>query len=638
MGQLVLKQVDHTYAGDYPVYALKGIDLTIDQGEYVALIGPSGSGKSTLLNILGLLGKQTGGSYLIDGVETGTLSETEMAILRAKTFGIIFQSFHLMDKRSAIENVAVGTLYQGLDEHDRENLAEDALKFADLEQSMMQQVSTLSGGQRQRVAIARAITTGAPVILADEPTGNLDSASGKTVIETLENLNRRGATLIVVTHDASMAERADRIIALKDGQIISDTQRSDSVESPEGYRDPAPAPMLRRKYSHVRRKDMVKDVFSGLFAHFARTISLISAVGLAVVFTLSTIGIATSAKYQVSELFDATLNRRVAVVASPSQSDAAADAILEAAREPTSLERVRAVAGVENATVFIHHGDVEVSPRPGREESTQLVSIVDPTTITDQLETNEYNAEKPLSNEEVLVGITAAKKMGLGPISAHPVITIDGVPYTAVGIIDSAGLLGDLLDSAVITSEASASHASPVWINLELRTKPGAAAQVAGQAPIAWVPIAADSLSVNAPPDPKDLRASVESSVTAILLTLTVVSVAAAVIALTAAMTGTVRQRTHEFGLRRTIGARRKHISSIILLEALIVSAIGGLIGTALAMLTILGVTIARGWQPIIDPIMIPGGIALAIIVGATGSLTGAWKASRITPAEALRH
>lgn len=637
MGRLVLQGIDHVYAGDYPVHALKSIDLTIDQGEYVALVGPSGSGKSTLLNILGLMEKPSGGSYFIDGIDTDTLNESETAILRAQQFGIIFQSFHLMDKRSALENVAVGTLYHGLDSDQRLSLAKRALQFVGLEQAQFQQVSKLSGGQRQRVAIARAITTGAPVILADEPTGNLDSVSGKTVIETLEDLNRRGATLIVVTHDNSIAQRADRMISLKDGEISND-QTLEKHESTKDRPIESDAVPLNRKYSHVRGAEMVKDVLSGLEANFSRTISLIAAVSLAVMFALSTIGIATSAKYQVSDLFDATLNRRVAITTPPAEPGAYINQVLQVAQDPNGLERVRKVAGVEGATVFVQHGDATVSPRPGRQETVGLVSVVDPTSISNKLEISGFKPGQSLKDTQVLVGISAAKKMELGPISANPVITIDGEPYTATGIVTSAGLLGNLLDSVIVTEKAGQTHGPAEWANLEIRTKPGAAQQVAKQAPIAWIPTASDDLAVDAPPDPKDLRENVESSVTAILVTLTVVSVVAAIIALTAAMTGTVRRRTHEFGLRRTIGAKRKHISNIILLEALIISIIGGLIGTALAVIAVLVITIARGWQPVIDPVLVPGGILLAILVGMIGSLTGAWKASRITPAEALRY
>ncbi|MDO4613746.1 MAG: ATP-binding cassette domain-containing protein [Actinomycetaceae bacterium] len=631
MTRLSLRSVTHTYPGDYPITALRDVTLTIEAGEYVALVGPSGSGKSTLLNILGLLDRPTSGAYRIGDTDTAPLSDSATSLLRTRTFGIIFQAFHLMDRRTSLDNAAMGTLYHGLDSSERTRLASAALHFVGLANASGQRVSTMSGGQRQRVAIARAITTGAPVILADEPTGNLDTASGEAVITSLERLNASGTTLIVVTHDLEIASRAHRIITLRDGTIVSDTP---TAHTP---RPAPPPPTEKRRYSHVRFTDFFADVWRGLATHTSRTIGLAAAIALAVTFALTTIGVAFTARYQVSDVFDATANRRV-TVATEGASDQQMNARLIAlSRDHDNLDRVRRIAGVEEAAAFIYRPAAAVSAHLGHTESVDVVSLVDSVRPTQRLTVPDYPRSRPLATDEVFIGATAAATIGLGPVAARPAVSINGSVYTVVGIVTDAGLRAELLNS-VITSDATPHPlGTPTWAGLEIRTSPGAAQQVARLAPVAWMPTASAGLTTTAPPDPVSMRATIESSVTATLITLTIVSIIAAVIALTGAMTSTVRQRYHEFGLRRTIGARRRHIASIIVVETIILSLLGGTVGIALSVIATLGVAIARRWQPVIEPALLPAGVALALVVGILGSLMGAWKASRISPADALR-
>ncbi|MFZ3052108.1 MAG: ABC transporter ATP-binding protein [Sulfuricurvum sp.] len=207
-------------SGDATAYALRGVDLTIHQGEFVAIMGPSGSGKSTAMNIIGCLDTPTEGQYLFEGIDVGGLSRDQRALLRRNYIGFIFQGFNLLGKTSAVENVELPLLYRGVPAHERREMAMKALHSVGLENVAHHTPGELSGGQQQRVAIARAIVTNPLVLLADEPTGNLDTAKSIEVMELLRSFNRdQGITVIMVTHESDMAAYATRTIHFRDGVI-----------------------------------------------------------------------------------------------------------------------------------------------------------------------------------------------------------------------------------------------------------------------------------------------------------------------------------------------------------------------------------------------------------------------------------
>jgi putative ABC transport system ATP-binding protein len=211
--------------GEQTVHALDEVDLRIDTGEYVAVMGPSGSGKSTLLNILGLLDKPTGGSYALDGTDTTRLDADAQARVRGEKVGFIFQTFHLVARLTALENVELPMVLAGRRSAERRARARELLTDVGLADRMEHRPDQLSGGQRQRVAIARAMAMKPTLLLADEPTGNLDTVSGKDVLEVLERLNAEGLTLLVVTHDPLIGARARRRISMRDGKVLEDVRQ-----------------------------------------------------------------------------------------------------------------------------------------------------------------------------------------------------------------------------------------------------------------------------------------------------------------------------------------------------------------------------------------------------------------------------
>jgi putative ABC transport system ATP-binding protein len=220
------RNITKVYKNEVETWALRGISFSIDEGEFVAIIGPSGSGKSTLMHILGCLDTPTSGQYFFEGKEVSKLSEDELAEIRKKKVGFVFQMYNLLPRATVFKNVELPLIYEGLPKKEREERVRAALRASAFPDEFWFYLSNqLSGGMQQRVAIARALVNNPKLILADEPTGNLDSKTGDIVLKTLIDLNKRGHTLVIVTHELYVAQYAKRIIALRDGQIIEDAPR-----------------------------------------------------------------------------------------------------------------------------------------------------------------------------------------------------------------------------------------------------------------------------------------------------------------------------------------------------------------------------------------------------------------------------
>jgi putative ABC transport system ATP-binding protein len=215
--------VTKSYPGEPPVRALRGVNLTIDQGELVGIVGPSGSGKTTLLQLMGTLDRPTSGRVRITGLDVATMADDEVAYLRATRIGFIFQQFFLAEHATVLDNVADGLLYAGIPLRQRRQRAFDALDLVGLADRPHARPTQLSGGQRQRVAIARALVGQPAIVLADEPTGNLDQATGQSILTLIDQLHQAGSTIVVITHDHAVAERMARKVEILDGHIVADT-------------------------------------------------------------------------------------------------------------------------------------------------------------------------------------------------------------------------------------------------------------------------------------------------------------------------------------------------------------------------------------------------------------------------------
>ncbi|MDO4665988.1 MAG: ABC transporter ATP-binding protein/permease [Actinomycetaceae bacterium] len=671
MAVLEFREVSKTYDGTTPVAALKQATCIIRAGDYVAIEGPSGAGKSTFLNVLALLDTHTGGTYTINGGDVRNLGEGDRACLRSSTFAFIFQSFHLIGARTVLENVELGMLYRAVENSERRARARQALEFVGLAHKASFTADQLSGGERQRVAIARAIATGAPIVVADEPTGNLDSQNSALILKLLDKLNAGGTTVVMVTHDSSVAAHAHRRLRVVDGVVsevfdgathvdfedvptVPENRTQFQVNSDENEN---PTDLLKSAdtqagvggetgladsavgiASKVLRGQFFADALASLTSNRGRTWRLISIVVIGIALTLGTIGLSQTARFQVTDAFDANLNRRVGLVYKDDEGAQAGTAAL-LRRLPAGRKNLLQVAGVEAVQGLVKHSAADVAARPeATDKSAYLFGIYPAKPSPQLLEVNWFRGlPHPLSESEVLVGQNLAKELEIGPIEGAPSLWINGKPFEVVGTIKDAGIRAELPNGLVLSEDAARQVSAVDSVGVEIRTAPGAAEQVAKVAAPHWDPYWADQIKVLAPPDPREMRARIDATVQSILLTLTVVSVLAAVLALTNAMATGVHQRTSEFGLRRAIGARPVHLAALISAESSLIGLAGGMLGTVVAVFAVLVVTIAKRWQPVMDARIVPLGILFGVLVGIVGSLLAIRRVMRVTPVEALR-
>ncbi|WP_162621851.1 ABC transporter ATP-binding protein/permease [Microbacterium suaedae] len=623
MREVKLSRVSRVYGTSPTVIALDGIELTIGQGEFVAIQGESGGGKSTLLNILGLLDTPTGGDYFLGGQAVSDVSAGQLPLTRSDSFAYVFQAFHILEQRPAVESVELSMLYRGISTQVRRDRALDALTQVGIDHLAYTVGRNLSGGQRQRVAVARALASRAPVLLADEPTGNLDSRNTQAVMECLERVHRTGATVVLVTHSQELAARADRRIQVADGKIVADSGQSSPVAPPP----PAPDGEAGR----VRLRHALADVWANVTSRIGRTSGLVAAVAVAIALAVATSGLAFSAQAQVSDTFNAAESTDVFMQWDELTGDTGtAESI---------VQRLAALNGVTAAGVVSHHDARTVSASPVR---PPLMAPV--LTYEGQLEAARLGVEWPaaprktLGDGEALVGRNLADQLQLPTLPTTPVIEVDGAPLSVVGIIDTSPRAPEWLGGVVTTTTSEIRFADrTISVTALVTTATGAANQVSREAPLAIDPFAPDRLVVKQPTDPNSLRATIEGSVQASLIVLTVVAMLGSIASVTLATLAAVAERRGEIGLRRALGARRRDIWSMLTLEATAIGVSGGMIGVLLGLGAILAVTIARHWTPIFDARLGLAAIFAGALIGIVGALAGAMRAVRIAPSEALR-
>lgn len=639
MPALVLRGVSRSYPGARPVRALDEVSLTVEQGELVAIVGPSGSGKSTLLNVLGLLDAPTSGRYAVGADDVEGMAGAALARHRSDTFAFIFQAFHLLDRRPVSDSVELGLLYRGTGRRRRAARAAAALERVGLAAHREQQADSLSGGERQRAAVARAVATGAPVLLADEPTGNLDTAAGAQVVADLRRVHATGATVVLVTHDAEVARVADRVVHMRDGRVVRDERRVAHLPPPA-----APAPPGRA--SVLRFVDLLRDAAASLRARPGRNAGLVMAVTVAVALAVASVGLGQSARSQVSGSFDTHENRQVTAAWLPAPRDAGAGHVGPGAGDADGWGRtseqlaaaVAALAGVEASGVLDDVGRRTVtltSARPGAAVSVYAVS----SSYGDvgELSVEWAGGSGRLRPGGVLVGETLARQIELGPLSGRPSVLLEGRRVTVSGVVRASGRVPDLLGAVVVPIGDVAADPGAGYRRLLVRTSAGAAQQVAGQLGLLIDPAGELTVEVTAPVDPRDLRDRIESEVAATLLASTLVAAAASVVGLGNAMVMSVLERRQELGLRRALGARTRHVTGLVLVESVLLGLVGGVCGLALGLGAVLGVTLAQRWAPVVDPRLAPLAVAAGVVIGALGGSFAAWRASRIGPGSALR-
>lgn len=625
MVRLALESVTRQFDTIPPVRALDGVSASFSQGEYVAIEGESGGGKSTLLGVLGVLDHPSTGRYMLDGIDVSSMTDRQSAAVRSDTMGYIFQSFHLLDRRTVIDNVELPLHYRGVESADRRQRATEALTAVGLADFADARPGLLSGGQRQRVAIARAMAAATPVLLADEPTGNLDSANGKGVLELFEHVRRRGTTIIVVTHSGAVAERAERRLRVVDGRIVEDSGAVPSAPS-------RVAPPRPGRASRVVVRDVLRDAWRNVASRSGRTLALVAAIAVPLALAVTTLGLSSSAAVQVSVDFDTIAAREVSLQAPGDDFSATLDRPLaEAARSLAALNGVSAAAVLEDAGTHILRVGAAREP-----VETSVLSGAGDVVDAMRLAVTWAPGSTTIADRQILLGTHLADNLGLGPVDLAPTMNLDGETYVVVGIIEGSPRRTDLLGKALVAEPAQADRPTGT-VTGYLVTRPGAAPQVAGEAPLALDPYEPGRFDVAQPPPPSATRERVEASVSMSLTVLTVVALVGAIGSIILATVNSVAERSAEIGLRRALGGRRLHVSVMLVMESLVIGVLGALTGVVLGMGVILTITVLRQWTPVFDVRLALLALGAGIAIACFGAIAGALRAGFVLPNAALR-
>jgi macrolide transport system ATP-binding/permease protein len=626
---LRLWHVGRTYVGPPEVSALRDVTLTINAGEFVAIVGPSGSGKSTLLNIIGLLDCPTAGTYWVNDLDSAKLSETELASLRRDVFGFVFQSFHLQEHLTAAENVELGLLYHGVPRAERRASAVAALDTVGLSERAEHPARLLSGGERQRVAIARAIVGDASVIVADEPTGSLDTATSQRVVELLRSLTGKGRTVLMVSHDAEVAAAADRQISMRDGLIVSHVDSFENGPPPDDSADATPG------RQSMKRRDVLREAGRAIISSPSRAAVLVASLALPVALVVSLLGLTQTSSAQVTERFDARRNREVVAT-----DTIVLDGKATTADDAVDLEnRARGVAGVSGAAAIIGGYSQPVSTGPLR-PALSLEVVGATSSLFDVVGSVVHRPEgqrSSLGAREAIVGDLAAAELHLGSVAELPTVFVNGQSFTVTGVLKSVSRQTSLRSSLIVAVDDLLVAADVGPTVVLVGTRSGAAQQVASQLAVALDPRNPERFAIEAPRDPRGLREEVESDVRNTMLVLSILAFLVAAMMTATAMTGSVRERYGEFGLRRAIGARSSDVLRQVASEAMILGLIGGVAGLVIGLVGVFVVTIMQQWEPTVDFRAIPVALVSAIVASGAGGVAVAVRAGRIEPQEALR-
>ncbi|MCH7387225.1 MacB family efflux pump subunit [Acinetobacter modestus] len=583
-------------AGEGTVQILKGIDLKIYAGELVAIVGQSGSGKSTLMNILGCLDKPNAGSYKVNGRETRQLEPDELAQLRREYFGFIFQRYHLLGDLSAAGNVEVPAIYAGVDSHIRQERSAELLSELGLEERLHHRPSQLSGGQQQRVSIARALMNGGDVILADEPTGALDKNSGIEVMRILRELNAKGHTIILVTHDLNVAKNATRIIEISDGNIISDRanvpENADSdLEHQTLQRTPQKKTSAWRSFFD-RLGEAFRMALLAMNAHRMRTFLTMLGIIIGIASVVSVVALGNGSQKQILENISSLGTNTITVYqgrgfgdnSRASQVKTLVPADAEALAEQPYVDGVSPSA---NTSVTLRYKDTEASATVNG-VSADFFYVRGMTFKSGQ--PFDKNSVTQRAQDVVIDTNTEKTFFADGTNPVGQVLLLGSVPSRIIGVIDAQqGFMGNsdslnvyLPYSTVMSRMLGQSNVRSIIVRIK-DEYPSSAAENAILTLLEQRHGAQDVFTQNS----DSIRETIQqttATMTLLISAIAVISLVVGGIGVMNIMLVSVTERTQEIGVRMAVGARQSDILQQFLIEAILVCLLGGVLGVLLSL------------------------------------------------------
>ncbi|MEJ6817607.1 MULTISPECIES: MacB family efflux pump subunit [Pseudomonas] len=647
-----LRQIRKSYGGDDSpqVQVLRGIDLSIHAGEFVAIVGASGSGKSTLMNILGCLDRPTSGEYRFAGEDVAQLDSDELAWLRREAFGFVFQGYHLIPSGSAQENVEMPAIYAGTPAAERHARARALLERLGLGTRTGNRPHQLSGGQQQRVSIARALMNGGHIILADEPTGALDSHSGAEVMALLDELAGQGHVVILITHDREVAQRAQRIIEIRDGLIISDTAAHPSAAVRRANPGALQAVDLRQRLSTGSSQtsawkgelvDAVQAAWRVMWINRFRTALTLLGIVIGVASVVVMLAVGEGSKRQVMAQMGAFGSNIIYLSgAAPNPRTPPGIITLDDVAELAALPQVERIMPVNGSTAGVRFGNADHSSYVGGND-TNFPSIFNWPVVQGSYFTQ---ADEDSAAAVAVIGTKVRDKLlkdVADPIGQY--ILIENVPFQVLGVLAEKGSSSGDSDSdnriAVPYSAASMrlfGSRNPEYVVIAAKDarKVKDAEQAIEQAMLRRHHGKKDfELTNNAAMIQAEART--QGTLSLMLGAIAAISLLVGGIGVMNIMLMTVRERTREIGIRMATGARQRDILRQFLTEAVMLSVVGGIAGISLAMLVggvlvFSGVAIAFQWLAVL------GAFTCALITGVLFGFMPARKAARLDPVTAL--
>lgn len=636
-------------AGESTVQILKGVNLEIYPGELVAIVGQSGSGKSTLMNILGCLDKPTAGSYKVKGRETRELEADELAQLRREYFGFIFQRYHLLGDLNAAGNVEVPAIYAGADSTERHERAVKLLTDLGLGEKTENRPSQLSGGQQQRVSIARALMNGGDVILADEPTGALDKNSGIEVMRILRELNAKGHTIILVTHDHNVAKNATRIIEISDGNIISDQQNVPEVD--DGFTKQTLKRSEQKKISSWRSAvDRLGEAFRmallAMNAHRMRTFLTMLGIIIGIASVVSVVALGNGSQKQILENISSLGTNTITVFqgrgfGDNSRSSQAKTLIPADADALAEQPYVDGVSPSVNSSVTGRYKEIEASTTVNG-VSEDFFYVRGMTFKSGQPFDKESVTEQA---QDVVIDTNTQNtffKDGTNPVGQ--VILLGSVPTRVIGVIDAQkGMMGnnDTLNvylpySTVMSRMLGQSNVRQIIVRIK-DEYPSAAAENAILNLLVQRHGAQDVFTQNADSIRETIQQTTQT-MTLLISAIAVISLVVGGIGVMNIMLVSVTERTQEIGVRMAVGARQSDILQQFLIEAVLVCILGGILGVLLSLGIGQLITHFAGgtFQMAYSTTSIVAAFVCSSLIGIVFGFIPARNAARLNPVDAL--